>query len=379
MRYFFQLGRQPEISRAEIEQVFFSLDITPLSQKQEDSFFVVETSEELDTTALMERLGGSIKIAKEILQLENKIEDIAAYLDQSKSVGKIQFSLSGKNAESTALEVKKFLKSEGRSVRYIELKNTATILHNNLVEHQTDLTVIGTSLFATVAIQPIEEWGERDFDRPGRDSRSGMLPPKLARIMLNLAGIRTNKHTRLLDPFCGSGTVVTEAYLVGFENIIASDLSAKAIEDTKKNVEWLKQNSPIKNTAAQFQFLISDATRLGQKIDGKSIDIIVTEPFLGKPLRGSENKMMLIKQAEELKSLYTKAFKMFAEILKKNATVVFIIPRFQFQKEWVQIKCAPEIAKLGFDIEPFTEKNSSLLYHRPGQFVAREIWKFKKQ
>ena len=378
MRYFFQLGRQPEISQAEIQQVFESLDIIPLSQKIEDSFFIVETSVELDTEHLMEKLGGSIKIAKEILVLENKIEDIAMYLEQSKSVGKIQFSLSGKNAKDIALEVKKYLKEAGRSIRYIEPKNTATILHNNLVEYKTDLTIIGNSLFATVAIQPIEEWGERDFDRPGRDSRSGMLPPKLARILINLSGLHHNPHTRLLDPFCGSGTVLSEAYLSGFENILGSDISPKAIDDSKKNVEWLKHNSMVKNPAAQFQFFVSDATRLAQKIDSKSIDVIITEPFLGKPLRGNENKMMLVKQAEELKNLYIRAFRTFLEILKRNGTVIFIIPRFQFQKEWVQIKCIPEIEKIGFTVEPFTDKKNFLLYHRPGQFVAREIWKLRK-
>jgi hypothetical protein len=36
-------------------------------------------------------------------------------------------------------------------------------------------------------VQDIDAYAERDFERPMRDAFVGMLPPKLAQIMLNLA------------------------------------------------------------------------------------------------------------------------------------------------------------------------------------------------
>ncbi len=379
MRYLFELGRQPEISRAEIECVFSSLKIEIQEKKQENSLFFVQTTENINTPDLMNRLGGTIKIAQEVCSLNNRIEDIAAYLEQVKSVGKIEFSLHGPDGKSIALEVKKYLKTQGRSVRYIEPKNTATILHNNLVEQKTDLTLWKHTLFATQAIQPIEEWGERDFERPGRDSKSGMIPPKLARILLNLSQIDTTNKATLLDPFCGSGTILCEAYLLKVPHILGSDASQKAVNDSKKNIEWIQNLNPTERKTSTVKIFVSDATRVANTVEKESLDAIVSEPYLGKPLTGRETKFTLLQQAKELHSLYVQSFQSFSKILKKGGSVVFIIPKFLVQKEWVSINCIDEIKKLGFSVEPLTSSKDSLFYHRPTQFVGREIWKFKKK
>jgi len=99
----------------------------------------------------MSRLGGTVKIGKLI---DNNIKN---YLLQNQSDGKIVFSISGSNAQKQALEIKKELKLLGRSVRYVEAKNTATILHNNLVEKQGDFTIVNNQIFITEAIQPFED------------------------------------------------------------------------------------------------------------------------------------------------------------------------------------------------------------------------------
>src|SRR5205823_3602162 len=87
------------------------------------------------------------------------------------------------------------------------------------------------------AVQPFEQFSARDFGRPGRDDLSGMLPPKLAIIMINLAANDT--ISVLLDPFCGSGTILSEALLLGYKNLIGSDISEKAVADTKTNLDWI--------------------------------------------------------------------------------------------------------------------------------------------
>ncbi len=378
MHYLFELGRQPEISRAEIESVFASLEIEIQEKKQENSLFFVQTTKPLDTQMFMERLGGTIKISQEVKTIQNQIEDIASYLEQIKSVGKIEFSLHGNDGKNIALDVKKYLKAQGRSVRYIEPKNTATILHNNLVEHKTDLTIKNKILFATQAIQPIEEWGERDFERPGRDSKSGMIPPKLARILLNLSQIDTKNKATLLDPFCGSGTILCEAYLLKVPHILGSDASQKAVNDSKKNIEWIQNLNPAEGKTSTVKIFVSDATRVANTIEKESIDAIVSEPYLGKPMNGRETKFTLLQQAKELHSLYVQSFQSFSKIVKKGGTVVFIIPKFLVQKEWVSVNCISEIEKFGFSVEPLTSTKDSLFYHRPTQFVGREIWKFRK-
>ena len=68
-------------------------------------------------------------------------------------------------------------------------------------------------------------------------------------------------------------------------------------------------------------------------ISPKSIDAIVAEPYMGKPLKGNEPKEDLFKQAIELKKLYLSAFAQFHKLLKPKGKVVFLIPRFKWQSE----------------------------------------------
>ncbi|PIT86398.1 MAG: hypothetical protein COU33_03405 [Candidatus Magasanikbacteria bacterium CG10_big_fil_rev_8_21_14_0_10_43_6] len=379
MHYFFELGRHHLLSRAEIEHVFLARNIPYTIVATEDAALIVDIPHPIDSVAIMHMLGGTIKIARSIMP---QVTDggVSSYLAENQLDGKIQFSLSPRHAKKLALAVKKELKAVGRSVRYIEPKNTATILHNNLVEKATDLTVFHKELFVTEAIQPIEELGKRDFDRPGRDSKSGMLPPKLAKIMINLA-IETNKpDVAILDPFCGSGTVLMEALMMGYTNLTGSDSSDKAVTDTKNNLSWLSEQYPdIPTVLSQSVTVIEEDVRsIDTALPPASIDSIVTEPYMGRPVRASDSEIALEKQAKELGELYKYAFSVFKKILRPGGTVVMVIPKFKYKESWITIDCIPSIERSGFEVIPICTQSSSLLYYREDQFVAREIWKFKK-
>lgn len=366
MNYLFQLGHQPHISIAELKAVLLS---THNFINKDDKYIIAEMDKEIEAETLMNQLGGTIKIGKEIKQTGNDTKTIVSFLAKNND-GKIHFSVPDKKMGIT---VKKELKSLGRSVRYVEPKNAATILHNNLIEKQGDFTVVDNKIFVTVALQPFEEMKKRDYSRPGSDEFSGMLPPKLSKIMINLAKI-TPKQT-LLDPFCGSGTVLTEALNMGYKNIIGSDISEKAVEDTKKNIEWLKDTNEL--TGVTYELYHNDATQLHNQINPSSVDAIVAEPYMGKPLRGNERVETLEKQASELSELYINAFKAFRRILKTEGVAVFIIPQFKHDNDWIKINCVEDIKEIGFELVPFG-KDDSLLYHRPKQHLGRSIWRFRK-
>lgn len=61
----------------------------------------------------------------------------------------------------------------------------------------------------TVWIQDIEGYSQRDMERE-RSMTVGMMPPKIAQIMINL-GTKGDKNRALWDPFCGLGTTLIEA------------------------------------------------------------------------------------------------------------------------------------------------------------------------
>ena len=253
----------------------------------------------------MSRLGGVVKIGKRVCERDDT-GTIADYLEQIQKEGKIIFSLSGNLDKRHGLAIKKELKQRGRSVRFVEANNTATILHNNLVAFQTDLTVVNHTVFATAAIQPIEAFVERDYGRPKSDTKSGMLPPKLSRILIHLSGIQPNQT--MWDPFCGSGTILMEAAAMGFTHLLGSDNSQKAIDDAQKNMEWIVENEKKKKS---FQLFVSDVRTAERFLKQGTVDAIISEPYLGKPLRGHEPRSFLEKQAEKLRQLYVAAFKTF--------------------------------------------------------------------
>ncbi|MEK7644285.1 MAG: DNA methyltransferase [Patescibacteria group bacterium] len=398
--YLFQLGHQPQISIAEIKAVLNAHGLIYGEEENLITYYKISMEVELPVAKIMSVLGGTVKILRLLKESENLEEDIFHYLDSLPDDGKLNFSLGGPNAGRFAINIKKSLKESGKSVRYIEPKNTATILHNNLVESATDITLIQKEIFITEAIQPIEDFVERDFGRPEADGKSGMLPPKLAKIMINLAEPKADDV--ILDPFCGSGTILTEALDMGFANLIASDHSPKAIEDSKKNTAWFlekekekKQKNNVENVIARSEqserrgnplvrgtnnvrFLQLDARELGKKIAAESVNRIISEPFLGKPLTGRESRDRLEAEAEELRQLYIDSFRSFYKLLKPGGVIVFVIPRFRIGNDWVVIKCVNPIQKIGFKLLPFSPDNEPLIYSRPKQFVAREIWRFGK-
>ncbi len=381
-RYSFHFGAHPDISAAELAAVFSLLRIPfrPIAQTRQ--WVIVEGDDAIDPAILIDRLGGIVKIGISVGVPNPSPKTIAEFLTQTQVNRKIIFSLSGNNAENTAIAIKRELKSQEKSVRYIRPKNAATILHNNLLVCKGDLAVLNGELFATVALQPFEQWGERDYGRPRRDAKAGMLPPKLARMMINLA--RVDEAKTILDPFCGSGTILAEALLMGYTQIIGSDASAKAIEDTKKNIAWMQNNLPnhliTVSPHDQPTLFVSAVQNLEKNIKGHSVDAIITEPSLGPPLRGRETKTYIERIAADLSSLYTDAFSAFRKILRLNGTVTFVIPSILYGdgKEWINIskQCVPQIAALGFKIVPLSQKSPSLSYGRENQRVLRNLWQF---
>ncbi len=426
--YWFLLGREPLLSLAELKAALpWPADWDKLIYAPP----LLIAQGDFGTSDLIRRLGGTIKIGAEVGANLSEQELIGAMVRELETVeGKINFGISaygefkGENlkvkVEEWGKQIKKQLKEKNRSVRYVFNKeatlSSVTVSKNGLDKRGREFMVTqitrihgkdytDSSYYAvakTLAVQPFEEFSSRDYGRPGRDDASGMLPPKLAMMMLNIAGLppllrggsggfavdRAAKSIILLDPFCGSGTILTEALLLGYKNLIGSDISEKAIEDTNKNVAWIQNTihntrKTIHNSSNDINIFQSDVLGLFARIPAASIDVIVTEPYLGPPLRGNEVASEIKKTCLELAELYTNTFAQFKKFLKPKGTVVFIIPRFKSRDTWFTIsdKILPEIEKLGFRTERLLPvefgRENYLLYHRPGQYVGREIWKFR--
>lgn len=371
-RYAFTLGHQPHVSFAEIHRVFAMHNWEYTLINQTPTHAIIDTSQEIDGLSLARQLGGTLRIAKQVFAYSSTVVDVMAdYLDTTQSVGKIVFSLSGnKRTTAQALAVKKTLKKRGRSVRYVEIKNTASIVHNKLVDLESHLSVIGDDVFVTIGVQAMASFADRDTNKPGIDAKSGMLPPKLARTMINLSGIVPTKNTVLLDAYCGSGVVLLEAIDLGFTHVIGSDLSEKAVADTKQNLDWFTSTKNLHDV--NYTVHEQDVRTINTILEKESVDVLISEPYMGKPLHGNESLHFLENQALELKNLFVEGFQAIHQVMKPNGVVVFIIPQFKHASGWVTIDCLNAICDIGFAIEPMQGKDV-LVYHRPDQHVGRGV------
>ena len=265
MRYFFILGNNPTLSIAEISAVF-GLNDNSKTEIISQEIFLLETENSFDSAELIKKLGGVIKIgviSNEFNFDNQKIIAEAEKLIDTNYQGKIKFGISyygnkQLNLKVIGMEIKKCLREKNISVRWVisreKILSSVVVEQNKLISQGAEIVLIQKDnhvlIGKTLAVQPFKELSFRDYGRPGRDDYSGMLPPKLAQIMINLASVETHDYASLhdmtiLDPFCGSGTILTEAILMGYKNLIGSDISSKAIEDTKKNIVWIKNKFQI--------------------------------------------------------------------------------------------------------------------------------------
>jgi hypothetical protein len=197
------LGRQPKLGMAELESLYGATHLRPLN----GAALLDISTQEIN----FKRLGGTVKIAQVLTVLPNtNWQDILQYLTD-KIPDHMQYQPSGKftlglsvyglpvnlqEQNKGLMAVKRVIRSTGKSVRIVPNKtaalNSAQVLHNKLTTRGAwELILLRdgpkTILAQTIFVQDIDAYAARDQARPARDARVGMLPPKLAQIMVNLA------------------------------------------------------------------------------------------------------------------------------------------------------------------------------------------------
>jgi len=240
-----------------------------------------------------------------------------------------------------------------------------------------------------LSVQDFEDYGRRDYQRPFRDLKMGMLPPKVAQIMINMANLKKGEH--MLDPFCGGGTILQEALLMDI-NAVGSDIDVNAIRGAESNLAWFRNRYNI--PFGRYQILKLDAaSELTREFKPDNFDAIVTEGWLG-PLYGSFPKESEIKKNfKDILEVYLKAFGQFSQVLKKNGTVVISLPAYRQEKDrYVFMPTLDFIEKLGYirqdpipleTLEKYkflkVTDRKTIIYDRKDQVVAREIVIIKLQ
>jgi tRNA (guanine10-N2)-dimethyltransferase len=186
-------------------------------------------------------------------------------------------------------------------------------------------------------------------------------------MMVNLAIGQTEatEAVKILDPFCGSGTILMEAGVLGF-NVIGSDLDPESATGSQNNLEWLRSEYNLDFKSQVFQ---KDATRLQL---ATKITHLVTEPFLGKPAPKSEQLPNIFRG---LSKLYLGAFKQWTTLLADDASLVVVFPESEDPITKKRFSLEGLFDKLS--ILGYTEVSDALIYHRPNATIERAIHQFK--
>ena len=94
----------------------------------------------------------------------------------------------------------------------------------------------------------------------------------------------------LLDPFCGNGTILQEALMMGIK-VIGIDKDEKSVKDARQNLKWLKRKYKLKG---ESKIVLGDSKNL----DVGEVDCIVTEPYMGPYLKKYPVLRRLVKLEE---------------------------------------------------------------------------------
>jgi tRNA G10 N-methylase Trm11 len=201
-----------------------------------------------------------------------------------------------------------------------------------------------------------------------------MLPPKLAQILVNLA---TGSETsgRILDPFCGTGTIIQEALLMGYSTY-GTDLSEKMISYSEKNLQWLAskhQNLSSNN----WKLEVGDATKHKWQ---SPIDHIASETYLGQPFSAPPSEVKLKEVQFTTKSIFLSFLKNIHPQIKPDTTLALTVPAWRRpDNTFSSLNIVDEIQKLGYNVQQFKHATpTELLYHRENQVVARQIIVLRK-
>ena len=355
------------------------------------------------------------------------------------------WNIASRDIQKTGIILKKKLREHNVSLRLIPNEqsslSTATSHHNKLglSPNKVELLVVhdkGHVMIAeSIGAQNITALAARDQARPHTDAFVGMLPPKLARMMVNMAignvgtiqrafidnhqtqkalpsrqsstkievtggrarlmgtmggdgsealnsipaakpseedvsSVADNNTSNLivLDPFCGTGVVLQEALLLGYD-AYGSDLSQKMVDYSTKNLDWLSEKTHLTG---------SYTVELGDAMTHQwlpPIDAIAAEGYLGQPFSAPPSTAKLVEVRGNCDHIISSFLSNLALQIAPGTPICLAVPAWNDGHDnFSHLPLVDKLGDYGFTrIKLQHVPTSALLYYRPGQVVAREL------
>ena len=379
MKYLFIFGRDPVLSFGELicylkkEQI----QATLLDFNEFGAVFEIE----LFHPTWVDALGGVVKIARvefEFTKIETISEHNLRFLDFLPEKFAYGMSVYGGTfyEEFQTLLKDYFRRQKFKSFQIPSVESFGSletlpseILKKKLVSQGTDFIVfLGKKQYfgRTVAVSDVREIEKRDLKRPRRNPLQA-VSIRLAKILVNLSQV--GKREILLDPFCGIGTILQEAFLQGIQGK-GLDLNSERVEDAGYNLQAL---------GAVFEILKGDAGETSRFFSRESIDGIATEPYLGPLLKHTLSAQEARKRIVELEGLYRTFFSEAARVLKKGRFLAIVLPYFKTREGDFSLNLQhilPSSLRIFDPLEDLLDRGFPIEYEE--RKIGRKIYVFQK-
>ena len=184
----------------------------------------------------------------------------------------------------------------------------------------------------------------RDESRPFVSAEIS-TSPKVCRTLLNLAGARPGET--VLDPFCGTGTILMEAALLGMK-CIGVDKDRNQVQGAKSNLKWLAQDLGQK---LAYSIVVGDARNLSSLMSGQ-VDAVAFEPALGEVYKQKPERPRALEEIRSLTELYRDALTEIAKLLRSDGRVAMTLPVINTQSGQLSINVRDMLRDTGLSVYP---------------------------
>ncbi len=212
-----------------------------------------------------------------------------------------------------------------RKVRLLRPKGNELFSERVLSREAFDVVAFpyheGFGLGPTVWVPDSATMRQRGTRKPVPHSDIAMSP-RLARTLVNLAGLGLGQT--ILDPFCGSGTILIEAYAKSLR-CLGLDSRASRVQETRENLRWSGGGASDKG----YDIRKGDARELSRILRGSKVDAVVTEPLLLPRLEARPKTQTARAIIEESAGIYNDALASMAESIHSEGRIVVVVPVIQ--------------------------------------------------
>jgi len=231
----------------------------------------------------------------------------------------------------------------------------------------------GIGLGPTVWVPDSASMRERGTRKPTPHSDISMSP-RLARVLLNLSGLR--KGQTVLDPFCGSGTILAEAFVLSMR-CLGLDAKINRVRDARENLGWLVGSVKDKG----YDIRVGDARALPHILQRSKVDAVVTEPLLLPRIEARPKTSTATDLINHAGEVYGDALASMVEVLRPGGRIVVVVPVIQTM-DGEEVSMTLEGRQLGLKL--FQPGPVSFLYpvrlsFESTRWVKRAVYVFKSR